>query len=257
MTPRRRLLLVAVTGGLVLVLSLVLFQMRSGPALRSDGVVPVVLVHGYGGDSASMAPIAERLDREGREVVAVDLPNGGTGDIVDSAAALAGVVDGTGAPQVDLIGYSAGGIVARAYLEHFDGIERARYVITVGSPHHGTSIAGDAAVSDPALCTDACLQMVPGSSLLEELNQPDETPPGPTFVTVWTAFDDTVKPPETALLEGAINVKVQAVCPSAHVGHGDLVRDPMVLGVIVQVLRGRLTARPDARSCDRMIALGS
>ncbi len=258
LTPQRRRLLI---GALVLVAALaagfVFSRTGSEPPLRASGPVPVVLVHGFGGDSSSMAAIQARLQREGLQVISLDLPNGGTGDIVDSAKAVADAVDDTRSSTVDLIGFSMGGLVIRAYLEHHDGLDRARHVVTLGSPHHGTNIAGAAAIADPGLCVDACDQMTPGSAFLEELNEPDETPPGPSFVTVWTSLDETVIPPETATLDGAVNVQVQSVCPGSTPGHGDLPRDPMVLGLIVRALRGELVATPGPAACQRLTRLGS
>lgn len=223
---------------------------------RSKGPAPVVLVHGYGGDSSAMASIAARLAREGLQVTSLDLPDGGVGDIVDSAGVLAAAVDAIEADHVDLIGFSAGGVVARAYLEHLGGLARARYVITLGSPHHGTTLGGAASLVDPSLCIDACSQLAPDSEFLQDLNEPDETPPGPVFVSVWTSLDETVTPPETAVLEGAINVEVQSVCPTLGSAHGDLVREPMVLGLIVRTVRGELNGPPDEADCQILIELG-
>ncbi len=260
LSPARRRLVVAVVAlSLAAVAAALFFLVNDNdeiPLPRSGGSAPVVLVHGYGGDSSAMASIAARLGREGLEVISVDLPDGGIGDISESARVLADAVAGTGAANVDLVGFSAGGVVARAYLEQLGGLARARYVITLGSPHHGTSIAGAAVLTDPGLCIDACAQLAPGSGLLEELNEPDETPPGPVFVTVRTSLDETVIPPDTAMLDGAINIEVQSVCPGSRSGHGDLVRDPLVLGVIVETLTGKLREAPDEASCERLTALG-
>lgn len=256
--PQQRRLVLAVLVLSVVAIAAIWFFMRDEevPPPRSSGPAPVVLVHGYGGNSSAMASIAARLEREGLEVTSLDLPDGGRGDLEASAGVVAAAVDAIGAEHVDLIGFSAGGVVVRAYLEHFDGIDKARYVITLGSPHHGTTLGGAIILADPGLCVDACAQMAPGSEFLEELNEPDETPAGPVFVTVWTILDETVTPPDTAELDGAINVQVQSVCPASRAGHGDLPRDPMVLGLILETLRGDLRAAPDEASCQRLTALG-
>ncbi len=247
----------AALTALTLVAVVLLLRTQSEPPPRASGPVPVVLVHGFGGDSSAMAAIQARLQREGLQVTSVDLPGGGIGDITESAGTVAAAVEATRSSTVDLIGFSMGGLVIRAYLEHHDGLHRARHVVTLGSPHHGTNIAGAAAVADPGLCTGACEQMTPGSGFLEELNEPDETPAGPSFVTVWTSFDETVTPPETATLEGAVNVQVQSVCPTSTAGHGDLPRDPMVLGLIVQTLRGKTLTAPEPNDCQRLSRLGT
>ena len=237
------------TAVIVAVVLAVLMRDEEPPAVALGGEpLPVVLVHGYGGSSESMSAIEARLQREGRQVTSVDLPNGGTGDIVTSARSVAAAVQASGSRKVDLIGFSMGGVVVRAYLEELGGSAHARYVITLASPHHGTDIAGLAALADPGLCTGACRQLAPDSAFLEELNEPDETPQGPGFVAVWTERDETVTPPESAELEGALNIKIQDVCPTSQIGHGDMARDPVVMGIIVTTVTGKLSAPPDEGS---------
>ncbi|MBW8768071.1 MAG: hypothetical protein JF630_18295 [Geodermatophilales bacterium] len=46
-----------------------------------------------------------------------------------------------------------------------------------------------------------------------------------------------VTPPDSARLEGALNVSVQSVCPEARVSHGELPRNPMVQQMVLTELR--------------------
>ena len=77
---------------------------------------PVILVPGYGGGRAGLLRLAARIRATGRSAVVLTLPGDGTGDLALQARALQTVVAGqlaAGAASVDVIGYSAGGVVAR------------------------------------------------------------------------------------------------------------------------------------------------
>lgn len=247
MSPVRRLLLLgtAVVAVLVLAGALVLHAVRVGgstsaaaPAVPQDRPGTVVLVPGYGGSTASIEVLAARLEAAGRTAVVVHLPGDGTEDLDLDVPALAAAVRGAlagGAPSVDVVGYSAGGVVARLY-EAGAGAAVTRRVVTLGSPHHGTSLAGLGARLVPAICPAACQQLVPGSSLLTALNKGDETPAGPAWYSLWTAVDQTVTPPDSARLAGATNVRLQDVCPGATTTHGDLPRDPQVQALVLAAL---------------------
>jgi hypothetical protein len=112
-----------------------------------------------------------------------------------------------------------------------------RRVVTLGSPHHGTSVADLAGSVLPEDCPAGCQELASGSDLLRRLNAGDETPDGPTWVSIWTTQDQTVTPPDSARLEGALNLPVQTVCTGVRVGHGDLPRDPLVGQMVLTELR--------------------
>lgn len=263
--PRRRLLLRALTA--VAALALVVGAVALGgrtlqdppPAAPQDRPGPVLLVPGYGGSTAALSVLAARLQAEGREAEVVPLPGDGTGDLREAAAALGAAVDravAAGAPSVDVVGFSAGGVTARLFAAQ-GGAERVRRVVTLGSPHHGTRVAGLAAALAPTTCLTACRQLVPGSPLLSELNSDDETPDGPRWVTVWTEQDEVVTPPQTARLDGAVEVALQEVCPSAVVAHGDLPRDPLTVGIVLTVLDVVEPAEPSTGDCAALRARGA
>jgi triacylglycerol lipase len=257
LSPRRRLLV----GGMVLALAAVvvaaLLALRAEPGRGRAGEVPVLLVPGFDGTTSSLGTLAARLRAGGRRVVVVPLPDRGTGDLAADARVLERAVDRTGAASVDLVGYSAGGIVVRAYLADRGGVARTRRVVLLGTPNHGTDLAGAAAAADVRLCAGACAQLVPGSALLARLNRGDETPAGPAFTSIWTAGDQTVTPPASASLHGAVNVRLQDVCAGARVGHGGLVRDPLVLGLVVRALDGALPRPPAPADCAALRATGA
>ena len=179
MSPRRRILVVALAVAVALAAAAAAaagLWRRSGPEPARTAEVPVLLVPGYNGTPASLDTLAARLRSAGREVVVVGLPDRGTGDLRASAGVLAAAVDRTGAARVDLVGFSAGGVAVRVLLADPVRALRARRVVLLGAPNHGTELAGAAAALDPGLCAGACAQLVPGSALLAELNRGDETP---------------------------------------------------------------------------------
>jgi triacylglycerol lipase len=260
-SPRRRALVAAAALALVLAVVVAVaagLARRSGPGPPAGAEVPVLLVPGYNRTPRSLEPLAARLRAAGRRVVVVGLPDRGTGDLRASARALAAAADRTGAARLDLVGFSAGGVVVRLWLAGSPGRAlRARRVVLLGAPNHGADLAGVVAAFDPGLCTGACAQLAPGSGLLAELNRGDETPPGPEFWSIWTALDRTVTPPSSARLDGATNVRVQDVCASARVGHGGLVADPLALGLVVGALEGTLARRPGPGDCRALRAVGA
>ncbi len=243
LAPARRRVVLTLLVLVVVVAAVLTTALVGHRAAQVDGPVPqtrpgpVLLVPGYGGGTGSLQSLADRLTAAGRGATVVALPGDGTGDLRASAEALGAAVsdalERTGEATVDVIGYSAGGIVARLWVA--DGNAGVvRRVLTLGSPHHGTSLADLA--GSVASCPVGCQQLGTGSELLAVLNAGDETPDGPTWVSIWTAQDETVTPPDSARLDGALNLTVQSVCSDARVGHGDLPRSPLVQQIVLAEL---------------------
>jgi len=224
-------------------------------AAQDDPPGPVLLVPGYGGSTASLQTLADRLRAEGRDATVVEVPGEGTGDLNASADVLGTAVEDalerSGAGSVDVVGYSAGGVIARLWAAG-GGAERARRIVTLGSPHHGTTIADLAAGFVPAECPEACRQLTTTSPLLAQLNAGDETPEGPTWVSVWTTADETVTPPDSAELDGAVDLPVQGVCADSRVRHGQLPSDALVQAIVLAQLAAGPPVQLGADDCARL-----
>ncbi len=257
LAPARRRLVLGVGAAILVALlvvagTLVVSAVRGRTApVPQDRPGPVLLVPGYGGRLASLDPLAAALRAQGRLVVLVSPPGNGTGDLDAQAQHLADVAEQTlrrtGAPSVDVIGYSAGGVVARLWVKDHGGGSQARRVLSLGAPQHGSSQAALGAQFAGG-CPPACEQLSPDSGLLRRLNAGDETPDGPSWVTVRSTSDDVVTPTASAALTSALNLVVQDFCPAARTPHGGLPGDPVVLASLSTVL-GAAAPAPPRVSC--------
>ncbi|MEV6492120.1 lipase [Actinoplanes sp. NPDC051633] len=251
MSPRRRLLL-ALAGALVLVVAVVIgvrvLTGRTDGGARPDQAAPgsVLLVPGYGGSQVSLTRLAQVLTAQGRIARVVTLPEGGTGDLRKQADTLDTAVRAeldAGSPSVDVIGYSAGGVTTRLWVDRHDGAAVARRIVTLGSPLHGARIAGVGAAFAPGACPTACRQLSPGSDVLDDIDDRD-LPDGLPWLSVWTENDETVQPPDSARLDGAVNVSLQSICPSARTSHGALPTDPAVTALVLAAVGTAPLAAP-------------
>lgn len=254
LAPARRrlyaglLALVVVVAAAVVVAVLV----RGGDDVEpvaQDEPGPVLLVPGYGGSTASLSVLADALTASGRDARIVRPRGQGTQDLREQARDLADAVDaaiGDGAPSVDLVGYSAGGVVVRWYVAELGGGSTVRRAVTLASPQHGTDLAALAGTLGTQACPEACQQLAPDSDLLRELNAGDETPPGPAWVALWTEDDKTVVPPDSGALAGALEVDLQEVCPGVTASHADVPRTPAVIAVVEAALGRGAPALPES-----------
>jgi triacylglycerol lipase len=258
LSPRRRILL----GGLALAVAVAAVVVGVQVPRGQPEAVPgrpgaVLLVPGYGGSATSLDELAARIRRTGRTATVVRLAGDGTGDLTVQARVLDGYVNraiGAGSGPVTVIGYSAGGVVAWLWDVNYGGTSRAGKIITLGSPLHGARIAALGAAYDPGECPVACQQLVPGSALLTQLQQ--STQARPPWLSLWSTDDQTVQPPDSARLSGAVNVPLQSVCPGVDIQHGQLPTAPLVVGLVLRTLAGDSVAAPAPSDCVAIQSLG-
>ncbi len=243
--PRRRIF----AAGLALLAALgtaaaAITAIASRPADRPPGGYPaqdrpgpVLLVPGYGGNTRALSVLASRIRATGRRATVVPLSGNGTGSLIQDAGVLNNAVARVlraGAPSVDVIGYSAGGVTVLLWAREDSGNRKARRVVTLGSPFRGASIAAAAEGFAPGACPLACQQLVPGSSLLAELAA--GPPARLRWLSLWTTDDRTVTPPDSARLSGAIDVPIQSLCPQQRISHSQLPTSPVVTAIVLQAI---------------------
>jgi pimeloyl-ACP methyl ester carboxylesterase len=134
---------------------------------------------GYQGDQCDLVTSPTNKSGEAHSTVA---------NVPDLRAFVHAVLDYTGASQVDIVGHSLGGTLAREWLRQDDAYDLVRRVVAVDSPHHGIiNCSPDPANyfspapaggfdPDSAICVEYGSDHTP---LLATLNGADETP-GPT-----------------------------------------------------------------------------
>jgi triacylglycerol lipase len=260
LAPARRRLVVGVIAGAALllvavaaVIGLSLTRVHDVTPVAQDQTPPVVLVPGYGGSTTGLSALAGALRSTGRTVRILDLGQDSRADLRTQATlldrAVRSVLTESGAHAVDLVGYSAGGVTVRVWMRDHHGGDVARRIVTLGSPHHGTDLAGVAADLAPSSCPLACRQLAPDSALLRSLNAGDESPPGPLWVSIWTDRDRVVVPVTSASLQGSLAFAVQSVCPADQVSHQGLPSDPTVVAMTVAALGTTAPTTPQRSIC--------
>ncbi|MEH0546373.1 alpha/beta fold hydrolase [Streptomyces sp. B21-105] len=219
--------------------------------LPTQAPPPVVLLHGFIDNRSVFVLLRRSLAQHGRHRVESLNYSPLTCDI-RTAAELLGrhieeICERTGSVQVDVVGHSLGGLIARYYVQRLGGDVRVRILVTLGTPHSGTRVA-PLANAHPIV-----RQMRPGSAVIEELSRPA---PGcrTRFVSFWSDLDHLMDPLESACVDhpdlSAQNVRVTGI------GHLALPVHPAVATGIRQALDTATPQEPAAaRSGTRQTGL--
>lgn len=110
--------------------------------LGPDGGVPILLVHGLAGSSLTeWYQVAPKLAVD-RKVIMIDHRGHGLSapgdvrfDVSDDADDIAGTLDALGVGQVDVVGYSMGGVIAQALAQRHPGRVRKLVLIATFASH--------------------------------------------------------------------------------------------------------------------------
>ena len=204
-------------------LPLTVLALFAGLSCAGDGPVappektarqPIVLVHGLGGSAADWNPVLARLRLDGwidRELAAATYSSSisNTSIAAQLSDRIDSVLAATGWDRVDLVTYSMGGLSSRYYLKSLGGAARVDAWVSIAGPNHGTQTATQCAQFP------ACAEAVPGSAFLTALNAGDETPGDVRYATWWSPCDGTIVPPESTILNDALNTKTECLSHTA------------------------------------------
>lgn len=190
------------------------------PGARTQGPRPIIVLHGYAMNRANFLPLAYRLARAGLGPI-FGFEYWTLGRTAAASRQLGWFVDqvreATGAAEVDLVGHSMGGVVARYYVTLAGGDGYVKNLITLGSPHAGTEISA-IGIGHPTR------ELLLGSKLLARLAA--APPPRHTRMTlVWSRADALVPGARQTALPGSEVIMYDDLGHVALLGSRRVARD--------------------------------
>lgn len=117
---------------------LLLGRKRPRPAVDAPRVV--AFVHGYGAGGAVFDPLRREVEAR-LELPTLDFTYRSTWSFAKVMDALEEELDRARGAEIDLVGHSLGGLVARWWVQERGGAERTRRLVTLATPHAGTRSA--------------------------------------------------------------------------------------------------------------------
>jgi triacylglycerol lipase len=205
----------------------------------------VLLLHGFFQTRAVWEVMEDRLRYDGYGVFSFDL--GGlfyrfntrrTAELAERIAdKIERVCDRYDLDRFHIVGHSQGGLVARHYIQQHGGHRRAKSLITLGSPHHGTPTAVlGVYLMAGGLLSATPWELMPGSRFLQRLSR-DSFPPDIPITSIYSKHD-LISPYPFSILRpkpgdtNMHNIQVKGV------GHTELTHDAGVYRLVRAQLEG-------------------
>ena len=190
---------------------------------------PIILIHGLWNTSDIFSSITSKLDQVGIEYFAPTLKHEyGMTSIVELTNLFNDIVlEKYGSEkELDILGFSMGGIIGRYWIKKFDGYKRTRKFITIGSPHKGTLTSQLV----PKVPFRGISEMKINSPLLRELSNYDHLLNNVNCISFFTYWDLMVFPGWKAYLNAGERVVLNIY------KHKNLVRNPIAVEIIINKL---------------------
>ncbi len=190
---------------------------------------PIILIHGLWNTADIFSSITTKLDEIGIEYFAPTLKHKyGMTSIVELTNFLNEfILEKYGLEkELDILGFSMGGIIGRYWIKKFDGYKRTRRFITVGSPHKGTLTSQLV----PKYPFRGISEMKINSCLLRELSSYDYLLDRINCISFFTYWDLMVFPGWRSYMNKGEKVSLNIF------KHKNLVRNPLAVERIVNRL---------------------
>lgn len=183
-----------------------------------------VLVHGIHDTGRKFKTMRAAFEGQGHRCIAPSLsPNNGRLGLEHLANQLQGHIlaeTAGGNPQLVLVGFSMGGLIARHYLQELGGHRHTSHFFSIAAPHHGTLLAYLSAHL-------GARQMRPGSPFLHRLAQNANGCQNVACYSYWTPLDLMIVPATSSVWAQAENIPINVLA------HALMVRDRRVIGDIL------------------------
>ena len=187
---------------------------------------PIILIHGLWNTSDIFSSITSKLNRVGIEYFAPTLKHKyGMTSIAELTKLFNDlIIEKYGfKKELDILGFSMGGIIGRYWIKKFNGYKRTRKFITVGSPHNGT-LASQLVPKYPFM---GISEMKINSFLLRDLSNYDYLLKGINCISFFSYWDLMVFPGWRANLNTGEKISLNIY------KHKNLVRNPEAVKIIM------------------------
>ena len=201
-----------------------------GPHERRSMTCPLVLVHGLWDTPRLFRRLIQAIDRPQQPLMAPHLPHGlGVVPLRELAQRLdRAIQERFGSDtEIDLFGFSMGGVIGRIWLQELGGSRRTRRFFSVGSPQWGTL----AALPIPRWLLAGAADMKPGSDLLRDLNRNTTALDGVTCRSYFCRWDLMVCPGWKAVLPTGPHEELPVWT------HQQLIAHPRAVERLAEILR--------------------
>jgi len=223
---------------------------------KIDSAKPtVVLVSGFAATNRNLSVIRKRLVKDGYNVIILSMDWQTLSDGVRGLYRMAEILSSTvlqlrkgpcrGKAKIYLVAHSAGGLVARYYVQLLGGFHYCDGLVTLATPHRGTWLAALGLLCHLILKARILLQMLPVSPFIQKINEAT-LPPGFRFTSIWSGDDFLCSRRATHLPPELWNHSEIESVEVAGLSHGDFLLSKESYRLVLEYLR-RHEPRPAQR----------
>jgi len=190
------------------------FQRFDKRIFTDTTALPVLLIHGYGCNSGYWHWMSQALQQAHITHYAVDMePVFGS---IDGYAplvheAVQRLLLESGQEKIIIVAHSMGGLAARAYLRDH-GLASVARVITLGTPHHGTTIANfGIGINCGEMNWLGRAEEGTSSEWLHKLAATEDDATRAVILSIYSHHDNIVSPQISSQLPGAENIAISGI----------------------------------------------